>query len=183
LVVLGKRIGTIPGRTLAKILELRCPDARFLLLRRNFDSNTNRLWSEIRRARDTADQIDRIFGRHANTPYPLRVGPLIVDPENYDARINGKFLVLTPTEIHIMYVFADRLGELITADELFDLVWSNDAAGKNSSSGKRRRIAVYVNRLRAKCRAETDAITFRTLRHVGYQLLVSRCDGTAAHNV
>jgi DNA-binding response OmpR family regulator len=103
----------------------------------------------------------------------------MVDPENYDARINGKFFGLTPTEIQIMYVFAGHLGELVTADELFDLVWGNDAAVRktSSSSGKRRRIAVYVNRLRAKCRAETDAITFRTLKHVGYQLLVSRCDG------
>jgi DNA-binding response OmpR family regulator len=167
LLVLGQEIHGIAGQNLADTLKVaeRGAKTQLLLLPNNSGSSSDPLWDEIKRARDTADQIETLFGGASSAPYPLKVGPLIVDPENHQVTLNGKFLALTTQEIQLMYLFADHVGELLTTDELFETVWGHD------STVKKQIVAVYVKRLRAKC-ARSKEIMFRTLSKVGYQFLL-----------
>jgi DNA-binding winged helix-turn-helix (wHTH) protein len=101
-----------------------------------------------------------------NLSYPVQCGPLIINAENHEVRIQGRLLNLSPTEIQVLYCFARRVGDLVTRDDVLSAVWGNDKAVKGQI------VDVYLKRLRAICKAETKELSFRTVSKMGYQLLV-----------
>lgn len=140
-----------------------------VVIDRRSNPETDRYWKEIEEARRIADEIDHLLGRSTVVePHPRRCGPLIIDPENHEVRIEQKSLPLTPREIQVLYYLVGRLGELVKRDELLDAIWGEDRSVKTHI------VDVYIERLRTLCLAETSELSFRTVPKMGYQLLLRR---------
>src|SRR5207248_2052080 len=77
-------------------------------------------------------------------PDHYRVGELVVDRFRRRVTLGGDELQLTPTEYRLLTALASRPDEVLTRDELAQLVWGY----QDASSG--RAIDVHIRRLRVK---------------------------------
>jgi two-component system response regulator MtrA len=77
-------------------------------------------------------------------PDHYRVGELVVDRFRRRVTLGGEELQLTPTEYRLLTALASRPDEVLTRDELAQLVWGY----QDASSG--RAIDVHIRRLRVK---------------------------------
>lgn len=103
----------------------------------------------------------------------VKCGELVIDPENHEARLNGRPLYLTPTEFKLLYHLAQHQGRLVTQQALEDTVWG---------SSDRLYIDVlrkHVQRLRQKLEApRRGRMTITTIPRVGYKLALK--NGTSS---
>jgi DNA-binding response OmpR family regulator len=169
LIVLGCTVGNISAQSVLDSFgrSNRVEMTPVLMIDSSFIGPHDRLWREIENARQVADQIDKTLGRASvSEPLPLRCGPLIINVENHEVRIQDRLLNLSPTEIQVLYYFAQHVGELVPRDEVLDAVWGNNKTVKSKI------LDAYMKRLRAVCRAETEDLSFRTVSKMGYQLLL-----------
>ncbi|MCM4083851.1 response regulator transcription factor [Paractinoplanes hotanensis] len=110
----------------------------------------------------------RALMRRAQGPRPERVvtaGPLEVRPAEAVVLSGGKPVTLTRTEFRLLVTLAERLGEVVSRDELLREVWGYDYLGDG------RLVDVHIRRLRAK--VEPDPSRPRqliTVRGLGYRL-------------
>ncbi|CAN5727606.1 response regulator transcription factor [soil metagenome] len=95
---------------------------------------------------------------------PLKVGELVVNPENYQVYVRGRPLNLTYKEFELLKFLAQRPGRVCDRDLLLREVWGYDYFGGT------RTVDVHVRRLRAKLGAEHEAL-IETIRNVGYRLV------------
>jgi DNA-binding response OmpR family regulator len=103
-------------------------------------------------------------GASPATPAPLTLGPLTIDPGAYLVRRGTADIPLTATEFRLLYEFARHAGQVLTRDQLLELVWGYTYLGDS------RLVDVHVQRLRAKI--EDDAsrpLLVLTVRGVGYR--------------
>jgi DNA-binding response OmpR family regulator len=101
---------------------------------------------------------------HGDEPTSIRVGDLIVNPENYQVYVRGRPLDLTYKEFELLKFLAQRPGRVCDRDLLLREVWGYDYYGGT------RTVDVHVRRLRAKLGAEHEAL-IETIRNVGYRLV------------
>jgi DNA-binding response OmpR family regulator len=168
LIVLGSTVDDVPAQSVLDSLKRtnRVENSSVLIIDSSLNSQNDKTWREIEKARQLADQIDRMLGRTSvPEPSPLRCGPLIINTENHEVRIHDTFLNLTETEMRVLYYFARHVGELVSRDDLLSAVWGNKTV-------KDQILNAYLKRLRAICRAETQDLSFRTVAKMGYQLLL-----------
>jgi len=91
----------------------------------------------------------------------LRRGPLTIDPEQYEATVDGRQLSLTATEFHLLHHLAAHPGHARNRDELLDIIWGEDKFVTP------RTVDTYIRRLREKLGTAGEMI--QTLRGVGYR--------------
>jgi two-component system alkaline phosphatase synthesis response regulator PhoP len=171
LFVLGQTVGGVPGRSLWDALKTtyRIGKASVLLSAYQVGAQGDETWREIEQARQLADAIQELLGHPTvAAPYPLRCGPLIINRENHEVRVQEKLLNLTPKEIEVLYHLAQHAGELVTRDDLMASVWADDKTVKSQI------VDVYLKRLRAVCGGATNMLSFRTVFKMGYQLRIDR---------
>jgi DNA-binding response OmpR family regulator len=101
---------------------------------------------------------------HGDETTSIRVGDLIVNPENYQVYVRGRPLDLTYKEFELLKFLAQRPGRVCDRDLLLREVWGYDYYGGT------RTVDVHVRRLRAKLGAEHEAL-IETIRNVGYRLV------------
>jgi DNA-binding response OmpR family regulator len=94
----------------------------------------------------------------------LKVGDLIVNPDNYQVYVRGRPLDLTYKEFELLKFLAQRPGRVCDRDLLLREVWGFDYYGGT------RTVDVHIRRLRAKLGAEHEAL-IETIRNVGYRLI------------
>ena len=94
----------------------------------------------------------------------LKVGDLIVNPDNYQVYVHGQPLDLTYKEFELLKFLAQRPGRVCDRDLLLREVWGYDYYGGT------RTVDVHVRRLRAKLGPEHEAL-IETIRNVGYRLV------------
>ncbi len=95
---------------------------------------------------------------------PLGLGPLTIDPAAYLVRRGAAELALTATEFRLLYEFARHPGQVLTRDQLLELVWGYTYLGDS------RLVDVHVQRLRAKIEDDpTHPLLILTVRGVGYR--------------
>jgi DNA-binding response OmpR family regulator len=94
----------------------------------------------------------------------IKVGDLIVNPDNYQVYVHGRPLDLTYKEFELLKFLAQRPGRVCDRDTLLREVWGYDYYGGT------RTVDVHVRRLRAKLGAEHEAL-IETIRNVGYRLV------------
>ena len=92
----------------------------------------------------------------------LKVGPLIIDGENYEAFRNGEKIVLTLKEFELLHLLAGSPGKVLTRDFLLDRIWGNDYYGET------RTVDVHIRHIRQKL--GDDAGMIETVRGVGYKM-------------
>ena len=117
---------------LIKAIELGADD--YLRVPCSLMELTMRLVAVLRRCR---------VGLHLGGEGPIRSGPLLMDPGSYEAFIEGRRLVLTPTEFKLLYSLARHRGMVLSPDTLERIVWGNDG-------GTGELVKKYVQRVRRK---------------------------------
>jgi len=92
----------------------------------------------------------------------LKVGPIEIDRERRELRIDGEPVHVTTKEFELLAYLADHPGRIFTRDQLLTRIWGYDYMGDG------RTIDVHVSWLRSKLRAVDGHNYFRTVRGVGY---------------
>ncbi len=92
----------------------------------------------------------------------LQFGPLCIDPQRHEVRIDNEIVVLTAIEYRLLTTLAERRGRLQSRDQLLTDVWGYNYIGDT------RTVDTHVTRLRSKLGAAGELI--RTVRGFGYKL-------------
>jgi two-component system response regulator MtrA len=95
----------------------------------------------------------------------IRVGDLLIDRSRRRVTLGGEAIQLTPTEYRLVSALASRPDEILSRDELAQLVWGY----QDASSG--RTIDVHIRRLRVKLsQGPVPAPLIVAVRGFGYKL-------------
>jgi two-component system, OmpR family, response regulator MtrA len=105
----------------------------------------------------------------AGQPAGIVLGPLMIDSAAFTVRRSGKEIPLTVTEFRLLYELARHAGQVLTRDQLLELVWGYSYLGDS------RLVDVHVQRLRTKVEEDpSHPVLILTVRGVGYR--ASRSD-------
>ena len=97
----------------------------------------------------------------------LVAGPLEVEPDAVEARLDGRPLDLTPFEFRILHGLMRRPGRVLSRDELIDALHGDGDPGIFD-----RTIDVHLGRLRRKLGDDPSRPRFiATVRTVGYKFI------------
>ena len=103
-------------------------------------------------------------GASPAAPPPLTLGPLTIDPGAYAVHRGAEEIPLTVTEFRLLYELARHAGQVLTRDQLLELVWGYSYLGDS------RLVDVHVQRLRAKVEDDpAHPSIVLTVRGVGYR--------------
>ena len=98
------------------------------------------------------------------TPAPLVLGPLTIDTGAFAVRRGSEEIPLTVTEFRLLYELTRHAGQVLTRDQLLELVWGYSYLGDS------RLVDVHVQRLRAKIEEDpAHPLLVLTVRGVGYR--------------
>lgn len=75
----------------------------------------------------------------------LTVSGLVLNIKTHECILNERLLNLTPTEFSILRILCQRRGEVVSAEELFHLIWEDEYYTKNNNT-----ITVHIRHLREK---------------------------------
>lgn len=75
----------------------------------------------------------------------LTVSGLALNDRTHECWLNEKLLCLTPTEFSILRILCSRKGQVVSAEELFHLIWEDEYYTKNNNT-----ITVHIRHLREK---------------------------------
>ena len=92
----------------------------------------------------------------------IRVGPIMIDSENYEAFRNGEKLILTLKEYELLKALASSPGRVLSRDFLLDRIWGHEYYGET------RTVDVHIRHIRQKLGDHSAMI--ETVRGVGYRL-------------
>ncbi|MCJ7840199.1 response regulator transcription factor [Lederbergia sp. NSJ-179] len=95
----------------------------------------------------------------------LRIGDLVIFPEQYEAELSGKKLDLTPKEFELLLYLANHQGKVLNRHQLLDAVWNYEFVGDS------RIVDVHISHLREKIEKDTkQPLYIKTVRGFGYKL-------------
>lgn len=92
----------------------------------------------------------------------LRFDNLLIDPQQYVAKVNNEEVMLAKKEFELLYLLATRPGRVFLRNEILNQVWGNDVIVGD------RTIDVHIRKIRQKL--NMDCIT--TVKGVGYKFTV-----------
>jgi two-component system response regulator MtrA len=105
----------------------------------------------------------------------IRVADLVIDRSRRRVTLGGEPIQLTPTEYRLVSALASRPDEILSRDELAQLVWGY----QDASSG--RTIDVHIRRLRVKlAQGQVPAPAIVAVRGFGYKIALEESDSSAA---
>jgi DNA-binding response OmpR family regulator len=105
----------------------------------------------------------------------MRVGDLVIDRSRRRVTLGGEPIQLTPTEYRLVSALASRPDEILSRDELAQLVWGY----QDASSG--RTIDVHIRRLRVKLgQGPVPAPAIVAVRGFGYKISLDESTSSAA---
>jgi two-component system, OmpR family, response regulator MtrA len=94
----------------------------------------------------------------------LKVGDVRIDVAAHTVARGDERIELTPTEFRLLAELARHAGNVLSREQLLELVWGYDYLGDS------RLVDATIQRLRAKVEAEpSDPHTIETVRGVGYR--------------
>jgi two-component system phosphate regulon response regulator PhoB/two-component system alkaline phosphatase synthesis response regulator PhoP len=99
---------------------------------------------------------------------PERIGPLevgaglVLDPDRFEVRLEGKPLELTSTEFKILKLLASKKGRVFSREQILDELWGNDKIVLD------RTVDAHIKNLRDKLGPAARVI--RNVRGVGYKV-------------
>jgi two-component system response regulator MtrA len=100
----------------------------------------------------------------ATGPAVLCLGPLTIDTVAHAVRRDSHDVALTVTEFRLLYELARHAGQVLSREQLLELVWGYSYLGDS------RLVDVHVQRLRAKIEEDPAHPTLiSTVRGVGYR--------------
>jgi two-component system phosphate regulon response regulator PhoB/two-component system alkaline phosphatase synthesis response regulator PhoP len=94
---------------------------------------------------------------------PLEVGEgLVLDPERFEARWQGRPLDLTSTEFRILLLLAQKRGRVLTREQILDEIWGHQKIVLD------RTVDVHIKNLRDKLGPAAGLV--KNIRGVGYKV-------------
>jgi len=90
----------------------------------------------------------------------LRFKDIVLDPEGYDAQINGKKLDLSRREFEILRLLMSHPQKVFSKNNLYESVWGEEYLGDENT------INVHISKLRAKLGAQY----IKTVWGIGFKL-------------
>lgn len=114
--------------------------------------------------RELISRVRAILRRSArgNPDDRIKVGPIMIDSENYEAFRNGEKMVLTLKEYELLKALASSPGRVLSRDFLLDRIWGHEYYGET------RTVDVHIRHIRQKL--GDDAAMIETVRGVGYKM-------------
>ena len=95
---------------------------------------------------------------------PLRLGPLVLEPEKHKVTRDGKPVSLTPSEYKLLHCLMASPGRVYSRGELLERLYENGEAVID------RVVDVHIGKLRQKIEADPSKPTLiRTVHGVGYR--------------
>lgn len=94
----------------------------------------------------------------------ISIGPLVIEPAKRTARVNCSELSLTPKEFDILEYLASKSPELVSSEDLIELVW-NETANPFSNTLK-----VHIANIKRKLKEQTNEIVIEANIGKGYGL-------------
>ncbi|MBN8868530.1 MAG: winged helix-turn-helix transcriptional regulator [Solirubrobacterales bacterium] len=91
----------------------------------------------------------------------LSAGPLEVRLDQQTVLADGRGIVLTVREFHLLAVLASRPEQVVSREEIYDLVWGGPMPEQDRS------VDVYISKLRHKLEASLPHWTF-IQTHIGF---------------
>ncbi|MBO4847820.1 MAG: response regulator transcription factor [Clostridia bacterium] len=114
----------------------------------------------------------RRFSRQEEEPSQvIRYGGLEININNYDVRMNGERIPLTPKEVEIFQLLASHPGKVYSREKILSLVWGYDYFGDT------RAVDTQIKRIRQKLPQEEIGWAIKTVYGVGYRFEVYGGDG------
>ena len=104
-------------------------------------------------------RVNALFRRVKPASYIITFNDLVIDPERFIIKHNGKEIVLAKKEFELLYLLASKPGRVFLRNEILSRVWGNDVIVGD------RTIDVHIRKIRQKL--ELDCIT--TVKGVGYK--------------
>lgn len=75
----------------------------------------------------------------------ISISGLLLNNKTHECILNERPLSLTPTEFSILWILCQRKGQVVSAEELFYLIWQDEYYVKNNNT-----ITVHIRHLREK---------------------------------
>jgi len=100
----------------------------------------------------------------------LRIGPLLVDRATRQVYWHEELIPLSPREFGLLEVLSQRMGTVVTKDELLRAVWGDEQAATRNV------VEVYVGYVRRKLEAAGAGMLLRTVRGHGYSVSDAQLD-------
>ncbi len=94
----------------------------------------------------------------------LTIGPLVINNESYQVKLNGNSLSLTRKEFGLLYILAKNSGRVYAREQLLFLVWGE------SHQSSERTVDTHIKTLRLKMGEYGDLI--ETVWGIGYKFEV-----------
>lgn len=105
-------------------------------------------------------RVNALFRRLNKTEHRiLELGDLVIDPEKFLVKVEGKEVILAKKEFELLYLLALKPGRVFLRNEILNQVWGNDVIVGD------RTIDVHIRKIRQKL--GIDCIT--TVKGVGYK--------------
>lgn len=96
----------------------------------------------------------------------IEISGLVLDKDDHKCALNGKQLLLTPTEFSILWVLCSNRGRVVSSEELFHEVWG-DKYFTNSNNT----VMVHIRHLREKMNDSAERPKYiKTVWGVGYKI-------------
>lgn len=125
--------------------------------------------------RELVARVEAILRRQRGEPQAntaaITFTHLTIDPDSYEAIVNGKQLELTATEFQVLWELARNAGRVLTRDQLINQVWGAEFYGND------RVVDVYVGQVRRKLQEAANVPLIETVRGVGYKFIDSKITG------
>lgn len=94
------------------------------------------------------------------------VGGLSINAGTHECTLDGRPLVLTPTEFSILQTLAKKQGLVVSGEDLFHSIWGDEYYDKNNNT-----ITVHIRHLREKLGESIDKPGYiKTIWGVGYKI-------------
>ncbi|WP_433743600.1 response regulator [Falsibacillus pallidus] len=95
----------------------------------------------------------------------IKIGDLIIYPEQYEAYFEEELLEFTPKEFELLLFLSRNKGRVLTREQLLSSVWNYDFAGDT------RIVDVHISHLREKIEINSKKPAYiKTIRGLGYKL-------------
>lgn len=115
------------------------------------------LAEKTNQASDNADEI-----LLKNRKKILIFDDLVIDPNSVKVTFQGKEIELTEKEFDLLYCLADNYGQVLSYDDIFDMVWKDDETHGDEI------IKAHLYRLRKKL-SVTNRVYIKNVRGKGYR--------------
>lgn len=123
-------------------------------------------------AREVVARVKAVLRRVSNekkeTQRVIRYGDIEININNYEVKVKGEKLALTPKEVEILQLLAAKPGRVYTREQILSQVWGYDFYGDT------RAVDTQIKRIRQKLPQEDVNFKITTVYGVGYKFEAER---------